>query len=1225
MRFRRLTIPAYGPFTDLALEFPDGKADFHLIYGRNEAGKSSLLRAIRDLLYGIHAQTADNFLHDYKDLRISAEIENRAGQRLAAQRRKGNRNTLLDADGNALDEAALAPFLGSVDREFFTTMFGLGSDELRQGAHDLLQGKGDLGQALFSASLAGTPVHHVLEVLDGEARTLFNGRARVGVSLRPAVDAYEEALRASKQAQVKAETWEDTLRELDAALHGKRELEAGLHSLRARQDWLRRCLDALPTLGRLRETQALLNDLPALPVLPAGFAEAAETAQQHLAQAEQTLSDLRQRIGDLVARRDSLAPRAEVLGHAAEIDALAHGLAVYRQGRDALSADKAEVEQREAGLRAGLLSLGLSAEPGNVADLRIPLAEELALREAAVDLVAAERAGEELRREAERLAAEREKTGARLALLPHSEAVALRDAQVASAPAATGALALSDKEAALENLSRRLASQQQLLPGAPADAAAIYALPLPAAARLREFEAAAADLASRARQLDDAMGKTAKSLRELKAKLERLEKRGALPSHDDLAQARAHRDDGWRQVLACWLEGAPEQGWDGTLLAESYPVAVLQADALADRLREEADAVAQAEELRWQIREGEATRQEQQAEQQRLDQARQTWDNDWNALWQATGLATSSPAEMLEWREQWLEFRSRHEAWRELRDEVDAVRQDIIAAEALLRPLLDGANGGLLELRELAEHRLRTADQVLGERRALEARLAELGGEDEALARQRIVLYASLAQARTRWRGNRHGGELRPESALRLLDARLELVTQYDAWTRLSAALAEKKNTQAAYVHRAQVLARELSLPATHGNSPVGQVGAQRLPDDRQSGLMYEGGSSGSLWQPDLRASSDLAPLAMAQPLEKSPPAPLCKRGEPSPLTAVSAEVQVNVLREALAQARALQIRRNQTEEDLEQLTASLPRAEQGAETAHHDLAALLAQAGVADLAALQSLLADLAIRQRLTADQDNLRAALHVQARGEALDGFIERVRGEDGETLATELEDLADRLKEQEARREQAIQNLARAEDAKVLLEASGADAAEYLQTAHHAAARIRQDAARYLRLRLATRFLKTQIEAFRERNQGPLLAKAGELFRRMTGASFSGLGADYAEDDTATLVGQKYGVNVPVAGMSEGTRDQLYLALRFAAIELHQVNHEPMPLILDDLLITFDDDRTRAILPLLRKLAGTTQVLLFTHHQHLIDLARETLPAENVCMHELKGSFA
>ena len=240
MRFRRLGIPAYGPFTDLALEFPAGEAarpaDFHLIYGRNEAGKSSLLRAIRDLLYGIHAQTADNFLHDYKALLITAEIENRAGQRLAVQRRKGLRNTLLDAAGTALGDTALVPFLGPVDREFFTTMFGLGARELREGAHELLQGRGDLGQALFSASLAGTPIHRVREALDGEARKLFDGKAWKNVSIRPALDAYEEALRASRQAQVKAETWEDALRELAAAEQAKAELDADLHTLRGRHD-----------------------------------------------------------------------------------------------------------------------------------------------------------------------------------------------------------------------------------------------------------------------------------------------------------------------------------------------------------------------------------------------------------------------------------------------------------------------------------------------------------------------------------------------------------------------------------------------------------------------------------------------------------------------------------------------------------------------------------------------------------------------------------------------------------------------------------------------------------------------------------------------------------------------------------------------------------------------------------------------------------------------------
>ena len=127
MRFQRLRIPAFGPFTNRDFQFPDQPADFHVIYGANEAGKSSLLRAIRDLLFGIHGQSTDNFLHDYTDLRIKGEIRNRAMQELAFQRRKGNKNTLLDGDGNELPDNALDPFLGSVDQEYFSAMFGLGT------------------------------------------------------------------------------------------------------------------------------------------------------------------------------------------------------------------------------------------------------------------------------------------------------------------------------------------------------------------------------------------------------------------------------------------------------------------------------------------------------------------------------------------------------------------------------------------------------------------------------------------------------------------------------------------------------------------------------------------------------------------------------------------------------------------------------------------------------------------------------------------------------------------------------------------------------------------------------------------------------------------------------------------------------------------------------------------------------------------------------------------
>ena len=63
--------------------------------------------------------------------------------------------------------------------------------------------------------------------------------------------------------------------------------------------------------------------------------------------------------------------------------------------------------------------------------------------------------------------------------------------------------------------------------------------------------------------------------------------------------------------------------------------------------------------------------------------------------------------------------------------------------------------------------------------------------------------------------------------------------------------------------------------------------------------------------------------------------------------------------------------------------------------------------------------------------------------------------------------------------------------------------------------------------------------------------------------------------------------------------------------------------MPLILDDLLMTFDNERAKAVLPELAKMAGRSQVFLFTHHEHLIELSREALGPENYVLHRLGSS--
>ena len=129
---------------------------------------------------------------------------------------------------------------------------------------------------------------------------------------------------------------------------------------------------------------------------------------------------------------------------------------------------------------------------------------------------------------------------------------------------------------------------------------------------------------------------------------------------------------------------------------------------------------------------------------------------------------------------------------------------------------------------------------------------------------------------------------------------------------------------------------------------------------------------------------------------------------------------------------------------------------------------------------------------------------------------------------------------------------------------------------------------------------------IEAYREKHQGPVLSKASELFSRLTLGDHSALSTGFGDDDRPVLVAiRKNGEQIAVEGLSDGTRDQLYLALRLAAIEYHVATVAACPVILDDILINSDDARAFAALEVIGDLAKRTQVLFFTHHRRLVEL--------------------
>ena len=131
-------------------------------------------------------------------------------------------------------------------------------------------------------------------------------------------------------------------------------------------------------------------------------------------------------------------------------------------------------------------------------------------------------------------------------------------------------------------------------------------------------------------------------------------------------------------------------------------------------------------------------------------------------------------------------------------------------------------------------------------------------------------------------------------------------------------------------------------------------------------------------------------------------------------------------------------------------------------------------------------------------------------------------------------------------------------------------------------------------------------------------------------MTQGAFTGLALDYDEDDRASIKALRaegsgegrHGRRVGVEGLSEGTRDQLFLALRLAALKVGAGRGDAalLPLVCDDLLITADDARAAAMLGVLRTASRTLQILVFTHHEHLVEVANATIGADGYVLHRL-----
>ena len=1149
MRLLSLDLEAYGPFTGRSLSFrPDAR--LHVVLGPNEAGKSSALSAVTDLLFGIEARTRHAFVHEMPNLRIGAEIEDREGRRLAFRRRKGNRNTLIDAADRALPDDALAPFLGGLTREVFRHAFGLGSEELREGGEEMMRSEGEIGASLTAAASGLRGYAALQKGLESEADAIFGPRASRDRIFYQALRRYEDARRAAAESTLRDGPWRalnESIAASGALLDGLKAERGTRAAERARLERLKRvgplvaAIDALA--GRAEADTALAG-------LPDGLGDAWIDGLERRIAAEGTSAKAER---ESEAALVEAARAFEAVGVDEPLLARADAITDAYRGIDRFEKDGDDlprVADQEAGFARTLADLAarIGVAPDALRDRQPPDPVRARIegliasgRDIAGDLARFAQELERRNEDAARLA--RGEAGAAPALDPAPLRLDLKT----FAPLKADLLRLDAHEEAIRRQAEPVLAQAARLFPPVADIAALERSPLPSHETIARFRRDGERLEREREKARDAMLLAGRTVAETRERLRRREGGRPIRTQEDLTALRAERDGLLAALRPSLLSG---EAAPGDLLPR-FETAMTAADRAADDLAADAERAAEhAADLR-KLALGEETARTAGIAAEAAEERSEAAARDWRGAWDGAGILPTHPAEMAVWR-----------------TEVDALieAQQAVAAErrnhAALAARIESRRVPLLDL-------------------SRRAGLADLDGLDVGSILDRIEMrLTALADA---WEAARAA-----QGAIR---AAAEQVA------RTEGDIAEARARQAAWASLWADAVAAIGLPGT------------ATPEEAASALAAWSAVPNALGERDNRRSR-------ADGIRRDRDAYLRKvarvtEGLDPELSALPPEAAVKTLHARLRAAIGDATRRDELGRFRDAAQAAHAAAVAAAEAARRDLADHLLAAGPAAAA-----FAPADLHERLSARR-TLRAelALRRDALARNADGLPEAaLREELGAVPADEIEAALARLAVEEEEAVERGQRTHAERDAcerqRLQLE-TGMGSELALAQRKAAEAEMAAAARDWAVLRIAGLMLGSAIGRHRAGQQDPLVARAGVLFSGLTGGAFAGLAQDYDEADSPRIAGRRAsGGTITVEEMSEGTRDQLYLALRLAYLEDYATRSEPAPFVGDDLFLTFDDARTGHGIEALASLGGAIQPILFTHHAHVAEIARARL---------------
>ena len=1145
MRLSQLNLLAYGKFTDEKLSFPKAAHDFHIIIGPNEAGKSTVRRAVTELLFGIEMRSPLGFKHDQSDLRIAGVLE--AGASLFPFVRTKQQKSLRSDSGEILPESYLAPVLAELKKETFEELHCLDHARLLRGGQSVVDPNNSVSQILFQAASGLEDFTAVRESLGERAAALF---AKTGKNnhFAKASEKFALAQKTLKDVQVRTKAWveaRDALQSAEDALDDERKRRREFDLLITKWERARRLAPSVDALARLQQEVQALGDVIAF---APGARESLAAGIEQMNAAHARLKTREEDLARAQTALEAIEPDRAVLAETAAIVSLGALCGLHPNHARDLPVRRAEVDGWLVEIYQRSAQLGWGTNEDEVR-ARLPQDKVVraidALLKTRGELFAEERAAQEsldARQEAVDDVKERLSATATQALdtqLVQALELALpfktsepRQKSIAGAALAAQTLARH----ALAALGRPELVEARL-----------RLLQLPSLGRVAIYRKDRQEIIQAMGLAQSLARQSETTVDTLELKRTQFERSHQVVTMAEVTTARRERDEHWLGIKT----------GDVPLMtsAPRLDVALRLADELADsRTRSEADA-AEVQALRDQIEQASAD------ETQHLAtvQQRKRELDEFNAWWADMAAKMSLAGMELDDLPDWLAKR-------------EAALQAANSAQIKQQELETERDGAAHVRRELASA-MTGAALVVGDAYGLAALCAQADEYIKAInvSRTRHVDLQQQLQA----------AESAKRIAIKTLASKKQAVLDWELkWTEfLGRAHLSGLEGDAAEVESAIVACEFIRQRLER----VDTTRTQRI-DMMEADLLR------------MKDASDELKQLFAGFAQTSP------------------EQVFAILSTRLDEAKRQADRKGQAQKYLDDAKRQRDDAMSELAEARRALDPILKAASVEEPWEAVPLVEAWNDKNGKQAEIAQIREKLDVDSDGLSLTQVQAEVAAHPAAKSADEVSQLKDELGDSEAKLTTLVATHLHALQAFNTI--NGGDKAAVAEARRQEAlSEMSEVSEEYLQLATAASLLKWAVDRYRDRKHRPLLERASVVFKKLTIGSFQKLRVDFEQTPPALIAYRQNNQSVKVAGLSDGTRDQLFLSLRVAALELQSEQGAPVPFIADDLFINFDDKRSQAGLQALYELSAKTQVIVLSHQEHLLPAIQQLLPQANV----------